>query len=63
MAEKDTSPTRSPDRVDAMRAVEVRFTRPLVLPRRVGLFLAEGDAFYVGDAPSGPAYLTGRFDR
>ena len=50
-------------RIDGMSSVSVRFTRPLVLPKRVGLFLSEDDAFYIGDAPSGPAYLVGRFER
>lgn len=40
--------------------VEVRFTRPLVLPARVGVYVA-GDELFVGDAPGAPAYLTGRF--
>lgn len=46
--------------VDALREVHVRFTRPLVLPARVGLYV-RGSDFYVGDAPSGPAYLTGQY--
>jgi hypothetical protein len=46
--------------VDALREVHVRFTRPLVLPARVGLYV-RGDELYVGDAPAGPAYLTGTF--
>lgn len=46
--------------VDALREVHVRFTRPLVLPARVGLYV-RGDELSVGDAPGGPAYLTGTF--
>lgn len=46
--------------VDALREVEVRFTRPLVLPATVGVYV-EGQAFFVGAAPGGPAYLTGTF--
>ena len=46
--------------VDAMKTVDVQFTRPLILPARVGLYL-DGQDFYVGDAPGGPAYLTGSF--
>lgn len=43
--------------------VEVRFVRPLVLPARVHLFVdGRGAEFglYVGEAPGGPAWLTGR---
>lgn len=56
--------------VDALREVSVRFTRPLVLPARVGLYVrGDGSAgradasanLYVGDAPSGPAYLQGSY--
>ena len=39
---------------------DCRFTRPLVLPARVGLY-ASGREVYVGDAPDGPAYLVGSF--
>ncbi|HEY8431188.1 MAG TPA: MaoC/PaaZ C-terminal domain-containing protein [Sandaracinaceae bacterium] len=46
--------------VDALREVHVRFTRPLVLPAKVGLYV-RGEELWVGDAPSGPAYLTGTF--
>lgn len=41
-------------------ALEVRFTRPLELPTRVGIF-AHGDDFFVGPAPGAPAFLTGTF--
>lgn len=37
---------------------EARFTRPLVLPAEVGLYL-DGDRIFVADAPGAPAYLTG----
>lgn len=46
--------------VDAISEIHVRFTRPLVLPAKVGLYVEESELF-VGDAPSGPAYLTGTF--
>lgn len=46
--------------VDALSEVHVRFTRPLVLPAKVGLYV-RGEELFVGDAPSGPAYLTGTF--
>jgi hypothetical protein len=40
--------------------IDVRFTRPLVLPARVGVYV-RGDKVWVGDAPGGPAYLEGSF--
>lgn len=46
--------------VDRLRELDVRFTRPLVLPARVGLYV-QGETVFVGDAPGGPAYLSGRF--
>ncbi|RMH38502.1 MAG: hypothetical protein D6689_19390 [Deltaproteobacteria bacterium] len=46
--------------VTRLRAFDCKFTRPLVLPARVGLYV-DGDAAYVGDAPGGAAYLTATF--
>jgi hypothetical protein len=46
--------------VNALEEIDVRFTRPLVLPARVGLYL-KGNNFWVGDAPGGPAYLEAKF--
>ncbi|HEX8953085.1 MAG TPA: MaoC/PaaZ C-terminal domain-containing protein [Polyangia bacterium] len=46
--------------VDALAEIDVRFTRPLVLPARVGVYV-RGDKVWVGDAPGGPAYLEGSF--
>lgn len=46
--------------VDALKEVHVRFTRPLVLPAKVGLYV-DGGQLFVGDAPGGPAYLTGTY--
>jgi hypothetical protein len=46
--------------VTALREIDVRFTRPLVLPARVGVYVS-GDKVWVGDAPGGPAYLEGSF--
>ena len=40
--------------------LDVKFTRPLVLPARVGVF-TRGDEVWVGDAPGAPAYLEGTF--
>ncbi|NLE48395.1 MAG: hypothetical protein GX614_08340 [Sandaracinaceae bacterium] len=46
---------------EAIRAFECRFTKPLVLPARVGLYRS-GDEVFVGEAPGGPAYLVGKFE-
>lgn len=43
---------------EGLRTLDVRFTRPLVLPAQVGLFV-RGTEVFVGDAPGGPAYLCG----
>lgn len=43
-----------------MANFDVKFTRPLVLPARVGLFI-RGEEVWVGDAPGAPAYLAGSF--
>jgi len=48
--------------VNALRAIDVKFTKPLLLPAKVGLYV-RGDEVWVGDAPGGPAYLTGSFER
>lgn len=47
--------------VRAIRTFDVKFTKPLVLPAKVGLYV-RGDTCWVGDAPGGPAYLEGRFE-
>lgn len=46
---------------DRVRVFDVKFTRPLLLPARVGLYV-EGDQVFVGDAPGGPAYMVGSFE-
>lgn len=46
--------------VHALQSFDVKFTRPLVLPHEVGLYVA-GEQVFVGDAPGGPAYLTGTY--
>jgi hypothetical protein len=43
-----------------LKEIEVRFTRPLALPRKVGLYVL-GEELAVGDGPGAPAYLTGTF--
>jgi acyl dehydratase len=46
--------------VNALSEIDVRFTRPLVLPARVGVYVRQNKV-WVGDAPGGPAYLEGTF--
>jgi hypothetical protein len=46
--------------VSRLEAIDVKFTRPLVLPAKVGLYI-EDDSVFVGDAPGGPAYLVGTY--
>jgi acyl dehydratase len=41
---------------------DVKFTRPLVLPAEVGLYVDDDNGVYVGDAPGGPAYMVGSFE-
>ncbi len=48
--------------VDALAVVEARFTRPLLLPASVGVYVTRDQGLYVGDAPGGGAYLEGRFE-
>ena len=43
--------------------IDVKFTRPLTLPATVGLYVTDDDQVFVGDAPGGPAYLVGKFER
>ena len=42
-----------------LASIDVRFTRPLVLPKTVRLFVDGTGGIVVGDAPGGPAYLVG----
>lgn len=44
-----------------LESLDVRFTGPLVLPAEVGVYVGDGGALYVGDAPAGRAFLEGRF--
>jgi len=46
-----------------IKMIDVQFTRPLTLPATVGLYVTEDDQVFVGDAPGGPAYLVGTFER
>jgi hypothetical protein len=42
-------------------AVDVKFTRPLLLPAKVGIYVDDQGGVFVGDAPGGPAYLMGTY--
>ncbi|MGB5810313.1 MAG: MaoC/PaaZ C-terminal domain-containing protein [Polyangiales bacterium] len=46
--------------ISRLAVIDVKFTRPLVLPAKVGLYI-EDDNVFVGDAPGGPAYLVGTY--
>jgi hypothetical protein len=45
----------------AIKKWSCRFTRPLVLPAKVSVYVA-GQEVFVGAAPGGPAYLVGSFE-
>ncbi len=51
--------------VHRLKVLDVKFTRPLVLPHDLSVFVrahgADSEVF-VGDALGGPAYMTGRFE-
>ncbi len=46
--------------VTRLEAIDVKFTKPMVLPAKVGLYV-EDDSVFVGDAPGGPAYMVGTY--
>jgi hypothetical protein len=48
--------------VSRLALVDARFSRPLVLPAEVGVYVDAGDGLWVGDAPGGGAYLEGRYE-
>ena len=45
---------------EQLQSIEVRFTRPLVLPAEVTVFVASNEVF-VGTTPGQPAFMTGTF--
>ncbi len=47
--------------VGQLRWLEADFTRPLLLPAQVGLYVHNERELFIGDAPGGAAYLVGRF--
>jgi acyl dehydratase len=48
--------------VSRLEWIDARFTRPLVLPATVGVYV-DGDSAFVGDAPGGGAYLEATYAR
>lgn len=44
-----------------LRTIDVKFTKPVVLPAGPSVFV-DGDQIFVGDAAGEPAYLTGTFE-
>ena len=47
--------------VRQLKLLEAKFTRPLVLPHAVGVYVRQREV-YVGDGIHGPAYMTGHFE-
>jgi acyl dehydratase len=47
--------------VTRLHTIDVKFVRPLILPAKVGVFVGPEGTLAVGDAPGGPAYLTGTY--
>jgi hypothetical protein len=45
-----------------LKVIDARFSRPLVLPARAGIYVTNDGGIWVGDAPGGGAYLEGRFE-
>jgi hypothetical protein len=45
-----------------LKSIDVRLSRPLVLPAKVGVYVDGAGGIWVGDAPGGGAYLEGRFE-
>jgi len=46
---------------ERLQSLEVKFTRPLVLPARPNVYIDEAGGVFVGDALGEPAYLTGQY--
>ncbi|MBW2522578.1 MAG: hypothetical protein JRI23_00315 [Deltaproteobacteria bacterium] len=42
---------------ESIQRLEGKFTRPLTLPAKVGVYLADGDRLFIGDAPGSRPYL------
>ncbi|MEZ4321325.1 MAG: MaoC/PaaZ C-terminal domain-containing protein [Myxococcota bacterium] len=48
--------------ITRLHAVDVKFTRPLVLPAKPGVFLGPDHTFFVGTHPGGPCFLEGSYE-
>ena len=48
---------------DAQRLgfIDVRFSKPVLLPAKVGVYVTGDHRIFVGDAPGGGAYMEGTF--
>jgi acyl dehydratase len=44
-----------------LRSIEARFTRPLVMPGKMGIYVTDAGELFAGDGPGAAAYLAGRF--
>jgi hypothetical protein len=49
-------------RPSVLRSIDVRFTKPLVLPAHVSVYTTAGGGLWVGEGPGGDAYLDGRYE-
>lgn len=47
---------------DDISVFDVKFTKPLVLPAEVGLFVDDDNGVYVGDEPNGSSYMSGYYE-
>jgi len=47
--------------ISRLQTIDVRFTKPLVLPAEVGVYVTSDGNLTVGGAPGGAAFLTGEF--
>ena len=47
--------------VSHLRSVEARFTKPLVLPGSLTIFVSDDGGLFAGTHPGGPAFMTGSY--
>jgi hypothetical protein len=50
------------DADESIEVLDVKFTKPLVLPAEVGLFTDDDGGVFVGDAPGESSYMSGVFE-
>lgn len=48
--------------IHRLHAVDVKFTRPLVLPAKPAVFMGRDRSFFVGTHPGGPCFLQGTYE-